>query len=860
MVRADALLASLVRTDEGCPDFHLRFGGRLVSSARYSSGTYGSILARGFDAEFHSLSDWAHAVRGRPVSVKPYVIYKGRSLREHEQQAQESSVGSPHGPAALASAAWPAAAAGAPGAAGAAPSRGKPGPADVLLRRMIEEARTASAGGADDMDMFEYRDGSRVFRARYGADGSITGMPDTGQDTGGGGFASLNAWAAAIKGRPVSVKPVIYHRSKSLRQYEKEAALAAAGDGGGQGSGEEEERSPSPLPRVEKKEKEWDHAVEDEEAEGEGEEEEEWEQGEESGQEEAEEEEEWVEEEEEEERMGREVSTTKHTHKRAKTVDDTRSSLPSLGHCTRTLSPCTQEGRKGCRDAEGTTVADGGSGGGGGVSGSGDGGGGVNDEELYKWSMDGKGGSVAYFIMDGKRQMKVAGREVPLRELGRSGLKTRGNGHWAEIVRAEQAWFLLRQSGKAHELGVGESDRRLFYALLSKGDELAFSSVKTLVLYKRTRVLGKHRNEAGFYLDLGAVRAARFVSDLTNNWGSEFVSQKDTCDGVAISDSSLVVLSGPFKHIINKERGTLPSVTPSNKHGCGGPFFCTFDDVRESLVRLSLSDTPSTVLSQVRERVCDRERDRHAPPQRRLGPAHSHPGTIVRADALLASLVRTDGGCPDFHLRFGGKFVSSARYSSGTYGSILARGFDAEFHSLSDWAHAVRGRPVSVKPYVIYKGRSLREHEQQAQESSVGTPHGPAALESAGWPAAAAAGAAGAAPSKGKPGPADVLLWRLGEASGGVGGPCLDDACLHAENNRSAEDSIMSACESALRDSNTTGFASSGRKRARPGERRGDVTVADNENCVESQNGVDCFFIEEARTAGAGGAKRHAYV
>ncbi|MFN9903881.1 MAG: hypothetical protein ACK55Z_34920, partial [bacterium] len=99
---------------------------------------------------------------------------------------------------------------------------------------------------------------------RYGADGSITGMPDTGQDTGGGGFASLNAWAAAIKGRPVSVKPVIYHRSKSLRQYEKEAALAAAGDGGGQGSGEEEERSPSPLPRVEKKEKEWDHAVEDE--------------------------------------------------------------------------------------------------------------------------------------------------------------------------------------------------------------------------------------------------------------------------------------------------------------------------------------------------------------------------------------------------------------------------------------------------------------------------------------------------------------------------------------------------------------------------------------------------------------------
>ena len=126
-VRADALLASLVRADGGCPEFHLRFGGRLVSSARYSSGTYGSILPRGVDAEFHSLSDWAHAVRGRPVSVKPYVIYKGRSLREHEQQAQESSVGSPHGPAALASAAWPAAAADRGGADGKRWLRGRHG-------------------------------------------------------------------------------------------------------------------------------------------------------------------------------------------------------------------------------------------------------------------------------------------------------------------------------------------------------------------------------------------------------------------------------------------------------------------------------------------------------------------------------------------------------------------------------------------------------------------------------------------------------------------------------------------------------------------------------------------------------------
>jgi hypothetical protein len=36
----------------------------------------------------------------------------------------------------------------------------------------------------------------------------------------------------------------------------------------------------------------------------------------------------------------------------------------------------------------------------------------------------------------------------------------------------------------------------LFYALLSRGDELVFSSVRTLVVYKRTLALGKHRKEA----------------------------------------------------------------------------------------------------------------------------------------------------------------------------------------------------------------------------------------------------------------------------------------------------------------------------------------------------------------------------
>ena len=125
-------------------------------------------------------------------------------------------------------------------------------------------------------------------------------------------------------------------------------------------------------------------------------------------------------------------------------------------------------------------------------------------------------------------------------------------------------------------------------------------------------------------------------------------------------------------------------------------------------------------------------------------------------------------------------------------------------------------------------------------------------------------------------------------ASGGAGGPCLDDSGLHDENfqeleavaqkalltlsqdetkapsrrkrkhfgvgdtrapqcpnsNRSAEDSSMLACESTLRDCITTGFASSGRKRARPGE-GGAATVSDNEYSVESQNGVDCFWCKK---------------
>ena len=189
------------------------------------------------------------------------------------------------------------------------------------------------------------------------------------------------------------------------------------------------------------------------------------------------------------------------------------------------------------------------------------------------------------FIMDGERKMKVAGKDTSLRELARSNRKTRSNGDWAKIVRAEQAWFLLRQSGKANAFGC---DRLRFYARLSEDDELVFSSVRTLVVYKRTQAPEKYHNEAGFVLDLCQVRAARFVNDLTDNWGAEYVNRKDTCMGAHISDSSLVVLSGPFKHIVNKE----PTIAPSNYHSCGGPYFCTLDDVGGGLSRFGLSESP----------------------------------------------------------------------------------------------------------------------------------------------------------------------------------------------------------------------------------------------------------------------------
>ena len=141
-------------------------------------------------------------------------------------------------------------------------------------------------------------------------------------------------------------------------------------------------------------------------------------------------------------------------------------------------------------------------------------------------------------------------------------------------------------------LGVIGCTSIIVYQSLSEDDELVFSSVRTLVVYKRTQAPEKYHNEAGFVLDLCQVRAARFVDDLTDNWGQEYVESRDTCDAAPFSDNSLVVLSGPFKQIVNKKPTITACLALSNRHSCGGPYFCTLADVGEGLSKFVLPDLP----------------------------------------------------------------------------------------------------------------------------------------------------------------------------------------------------------------------------------------------------------------------------
>ena len=104
---------------------------------------------------------------------------------------------------------------------------GKPGPADFLLRRLIEESQLQRGGGdAGVVDTFEFRDRDAYYQGRYDSDGSIVAEIDEGGED-EQRFRSLASWAFAIKQRTVSVKPVVFYNKKSLRQYEVEAAQAA---------------------------------------------------------------------------------------------------------------------------------------------------------------------------------------------------------------------------------------------------------------------------------------------------------------------------------------------------------------------------------------------------------------------------------------------------------------------------------------------------------------------------------------------------------------------------------------------------------------------------------------------------------
>ena len=106
---------------------------------------------------------------------------------------------------------------------------GKPGPADFLLRRLIEMERTRA--GAQACETFEFRGGGDCyFIGRYDASGMIVGECSEDGDADAEElkrFPSLASWAFTIKGRAVSVKPVVYYKNKHLRQHENEAASAA---------------------------------------------------------------------------------------------------------------------------------------------------------------------------------------------------------------------------------------------------------------------------------------------------------------------------------------------------------------------------------------------------------------------------------------------------------------------------------------------------------------------------------------------------------------------------------------------------------------------------------------------------------
>jgi len=100
--------------------------------------------------------------------------------------------------------------------------KGEPGPADFLLKRLIEEARTQGS-------VFSYRQGDDDFQGQYDSDGMIVGEYLDGDDEEVQGcFPSLASWAFAINTKPINTKPVIFWNRKSLQQHQNEVVASVA--------------------------------------------------------------------------------------------------------------------------------------------------------------------------------------------------------------------------------------------------------------------------------------------------------------------------------------------------------------------------------------------------------------------------------------------------------------------------------------------------------------------------------------------------------------------------------------------------------------------------------------------------------
>ncbi len=177
-----------------------------------------------------------------------------------------------------------------------------------------------------------------------------------------------------------------------------------------------------------------------------------------------------------------------------------------------------------------------------------------------------------YMIMNGDIEIKVSGgASTTLRSLAESGNKTRQNGEWAEIVRAEQVYQLLRHSGQ-HVLGHG------LYQLLSTGQDVTFSPVRMLIVFNKTKSTPSRHNEVGFVVLFRRVTLVKVVTDLSHNWGDAFVKDRDP-RRKGLSHKTLVVLSGAFQRVVHKNHGEKAFIEPSNSHCNCGPYLCTLNDV-----------------------------------------------------------------------------------------------------------------------------------------------------------------------------------------------------------------------------------------------------------------------------------------